>query len=80
MAIRPTKAVRLIKIAGVQIDIDYSWLFVFVLVLWSLAAGYFPQAYPGHVESRYWIVGFVATLLFFHRAAQWRCFIRPLPD
>jgi Zn-dependent protease/predicted transcriptional regulator len=65
MALIPTKGIRLIKIAGVQIDIDYSWLFVFALVLWSLAAGYFPQAYPGHPQSAYWIVGFVATLLFF---------------
>ena len=65
MATTPTRAIRLIKIAGVQIEIDYSWLFVFVLVLWSLAAGYFPQAYPGYSESQYWTIGLVAALLFF---------------
>jgi Zn-dependent protease/predicted transcriptional regulator len=65
MAITPTKAIRLIKVAGIQIDIDYSWLFVFVLILWSLAAGYFPEAYPGYAASDYWIIGMVATLLFF---------------
>jgi Zn-dependent protease/predicted transcriptional regulator len=59
------RAVRLIKIAGVQVDIDYSWIAIFVLVLWSLAAGYFPETYPGHSTGQYWLVGFVATLLFF---------------
>jgi Zn-dependent protease/predicted transcriptional regulator len=65
MTIAAAKGIRLVKIAGIQIDIDYSWLVVFALVLWSLAAGYFPEQYPGHAESQYWIVGAVATLLFF---------------
>jgi Zn-dependent protease/predicted transcriptional regulator len=65
MAASPTRAIRLTKIAGIQIDIDYSWLFVFFLVLWCLAAGYFPNAYPGHGQLQYWIVGLVATLFFF---------------
>jgi Zn-dependent protease/CBS domain-containing protein len=65
MAIRPTRGIRLIKIAGIQIDVDYSWLLVFALVLWSLAAGYFPEEYPGYAQSQYWVIGAVATLLFF---------------
>ncbi len=55
----------LFKIAGVQIAIDYSWLVIFVLVLWSLSAGYFPEVHPGYPTSEYWLVGIVATLLFF---------------
>jgi Zn-dependent protease/CBS domain-containing protein len=65
MAAIPKSAIRLVKIAGIQIDIDYSWLIVFGLVLWSLAAGYFPQAYPGYATSQYWIIGLVAAVLFF---------------
>ncbi len=65
MAAIPRSAIRLVKIAGIQIDIDYSWLIVFGLVLWSLAAGYFPQAYPGYAASQYWIIGLVAAVLFF---------------
>jgi len=61
----PTRAIRLTKIAGIRIDIDYSWLFIFMLVVWSLASGYFPQAYPGYKELQYWIVGLVAALMFF---------------
>jgi Zn-dependent protease/CBS domain-containing protein len=55
----------LFKIAGVQIAIDYSWLVIFVLVLWSLSAGYFPEVHPGYPTSEYWIVGIVGTFLFF---------------
>ena len=65
MASDKMKSIELFKIAGVQVEIDYSWLVIFLLVLWSLSAGYFPQEYPGHQTGNYWIVGFVATLLFF---------------
>jgi Zn-dependent protease/predicted transcriptional regulator len=57
--------IDLFKVAGVQIAIDYSWLVIFVLVLWSLSAGYFPALHPGYPRSEYWIVGLVGTLLFF---------------
>jgi Zn-dependent protease/CBS domain-containing protein len=53
------------RIAGVEIAIDVSWLFVFALVLWSLAAGYFPVRYPGHGWGAYLGVGLLACLLFF---------------
>jgi Zn-dependent protease/predicted transcriptional regulator len=59
------RGIDLVKIAGIQIAIDYSWLVIFVLVLWSLSAGYFPYHYPGHDTLRYWGVGLIATLLFF---------------
>ena len=65
MAAGETKSIDLLRIAGVQIEIDYSWLVIFFLVLWSLSAGYFPQNYPGQRTFDYWIVGLVATLFFF---------------
>jgi len=55
----------LFRIGGVEVSIDYSWIFIFLLVLWSLAAGYFPEEYPGYARHSYWIVGLAATLLFF---------------
>jgi Zn-dependent protease/CBS domain-containing protein len=57
--------IDLFKVAGVQIAIDYSWLIIFVLVLWSLSAGYFPELHPGYPGTEYWMVGLAATLLFF---------------
>ncbi len=65
MAAIAGRALRLVKIAGIEIEIDYSWLLVFGLVLWSLAAGYFPQAYPGYATAQYWVIGLIAAVLFF---------------
>jgi Zn-dependent protease/predicted transcriptional regulator len=65
MASNRKGVLELFKVAGVQVEIDYSWLIIFVLILWSLSAGYFPVMYPGHEWPSYWAVGLVATLLFF---------------
>jgi Zn-dependent protease/predicted transcriptional regulator len=55
----------LFRIAGVQIAIDFSWIIIFVLVLWSLSDGYFPALHPGYPASEYWLVGAAGTFLFF---------------
>lgn len=65
MASNQRGVLELFKVAGVQVEIDYSWLIIFVLILWSLSAGYFPVMYPGHGWLSYWAVGLVATVLFF---------------
>jgi Zn-dependent protease/predicted transcriptional regulator len=62
---KPNRSVELFKVAGIQIAVDYSWIGIFLLVLWSLAAGYFPTEYPGFARSRYWGISALATLLFF---------------
>jgi Zn-dependent protease/CBS domain-containing protein len=53
------------RIAGIAIDLDYSWFVVFVLVAWSLARSYFPAEFPGWPRSEYWLIGAAAALLFF---------------
>ena len=58
-------SIELFKVAGVQIEIDYSWIVVALLVWWSLSAGYFPRTYPDHAFTSYWIVGAIGTVLFF---------------
>jgi len=60
-----SNGIDLFKVAGVQIAIDYSWIVIFLLVFWSLSAGYFPHEYPGYGLGQYLVVGAVATLLFF---------------
>jgi Zn-dependent protease/CBS domain-containing protein len=56
---------NLFRLAGIQVAIDASWVLIFLLVLWSLTAGYFPQRFPGHTWAEYGAVGLVATFLFF---------------
>jgi Zn-dependent protease/CBS domain-containing protein len=59
------RALDLFRVGSIQIGVDPSWLVIFVLVLWSLSAGYFPQQYPGQGWGTYLLVGFISTLFFF---------------
>jgi len=65
MAAERKGAIEIFKVAGIQVAIDYSWLIIFALILWSLASGYFPAQYPGYATGSYWLVGLVAAILFF---------------
>jgi Zn-dependent protease len=53
------------RIAGIRIDLDYSWFLIFVLVTWMLAAGYYPSELKGGSLAQYWIMGAVTAILFF---------------
>lgn len=56
---------RLIRIAGIDIGIHYTWIFLFIFISWSLAQGFFPQGYPGWSTATYWIMAVIASLLLF---------------
>lgn len=56
---------RLGRIAGIEVGVHYTWLFAFVLIAWSLAAGFFPSRYPGWTVGTYWLAGIVSALLLF---------------
>jgi len=58
-------SLRLGKILGIEIRLDYSWFIIFTLVTWSLATHYFPMRYRGWTHSTYWIIGLATSLLFF---------------
>jgi Zn-dependent protease len=53
------------RIGGVAIGINWSWLIVFGLIVWSLAAGVFPETNPGLADGVYVAMALAATLLFF---------------
>lgn len=59
------RGVNLFRVAGVQVALDYSWIAIFLLVFWSLSAGYLPGEYPGYGWPSYVATGLIATLLFF---------------
>ena len=56
---------RLGKVFGIEINIDSSWLIIFVLVTWTLAGQYFPTQNPNWSLLLNWFLGIVASLLFF---------------
>jgi Zn-dependent protease len=57
-------SIRLGKIAGIEIDINYTWIIIVVLITWSLATS-FMAIYPGWGTATYWIVGLIAAILLF---------------
>src|SRR3989442_7242587 len=56
---------NLMRVGGIRIIIDPTWLFIFALVVWSLATGYFPSIDPAISGGRAWLMGLVAGLLLF---------------
>jgi Zn-dependent protease len=53
------------RLGGVEIRINWSWLVVFVLIVWSLAASVFPSQNPELSDGVHLAMGIVAALLFF---------------
>lgn len=59
------EGIRLGKVFGFEINIDWTWLLIFGLVVWSLANGYFPSIYPQFGLTINWIIGVLAALMLF---------------
>jgi Zn-dependent protease/predicted transcriptional regulator len=60
-----TSSFTLGRIAGIEIGINWSWLVVFVLIVWSLAAAVFPSQNDGLSDATYLAMAVAAALLFF---------------
>jgi Zn-dependent protease len=58
-------SLRLGKILGIPIGINYTWFIVFALVTLSLATGYFPSRYEGWSLPGYLGIGLLTSILFF---------------
>lgn len=59
------RGIKLFKILGIQISLDYTWFIVFGLVAWSLAQGYFPLTVPGLGIYTYVFIGIISAILLF---------------
>lgn len=60
-----TGTVRLGKVLGINISIDWSWVLIFLLITLSLGAGVFPEMHPNWGPALNWGVAIAASLLFF---------------
>ncbi|MGD1877486.1 MAG: M50 family metallopeptidase [Kiloniellaceae bacterium] len=62
--------ITLFELLGFKIRVDVSWLFLAVLITWSLAMGVFPVWYEGLNPATYWwmggagMVGLAFSLIF----------------
>jgi Zn-dependent protease/predicted transcriptional regulator len=59
------KQLNLFKLFGFQVKIDFSWVFIAVLIAWSLSTGLFPFQYKGFSTRTYWIMGIIGVLGLF---------------
>ena len=57
--------IRIGRIFGFEINVHWSWLFIFFLVTWTFATGILEQFYPEWTGSRRWVVGAGISVIFF---------------
>ncbi|HEY3105173.1 MAG TPA: site-2 protease family protein [Gaiellaceae bacterium] len=53
------------RIAGIRFGVNWSWLVVFALIVWTLATGIFPNTNEGLSNAAYIAMALVAAVLFF---------------
>jgi Zn-dependent protease/CBS domain-containing protein len=53
------------RLFGIPLRVHLSWLLVFGLISWSLAAGYFPAQLPDLPVWSYWLKAIVTAAMFF---------------
>jgi len=59
------KRVRLFSLFNISVRLDWTWIFIAVLVTWSLAKGLFPQKIRGLPEATYWWMGAAGAIGLF---------------
>jgi Zn-dependent protease/predicted transcriptional regulator len=60
-----TPTIRLGRLFGIEIGFNWSLVFVFVLIAWTLAAGVLPQDVPGQGLVAYWAAGAAGAIVFY---------------
>jgi len=56
---------RIGRLFGIEIRVDFSWILIFLLVVISLRYGFFPAALRDSTPTAYWLLGISAALLLF---------------
>jgi Zn-dependent protease/CBS domain-containing protein len=59
------RAIRLGRIRGIPIKMEWSLLVIVWLLTWSLASGGLPELAPGYPDGYYWAAAVLTTVAFF---------------
>jgi Zn-dependent protease len=59
------KRLKLFKLLGFQVSIDWSWIIIVVLIVWSLSTGLFPYLYKDLSKSDYFWMAVAGALGLF---------------
>src|SRR5208283_3169491 len=57
--------IRLGRIFGIAVDLDYSWFLVFGLLTWVLAVNYYPADFKNGSPGVYWLLGALTAIMLF---------------
>jgi Zn-dependent protease/CBS domain-containing protein len=60
-----TPTIRLGRLFGIEIGFNWSLIFIFALIAWTLATGVLPQDVPGHGQLAYWVAGAAGAIVFY---------------
>jgi Zn-dependent protease len=60
-----TSSIRIGRIAGIEVGINWTWFLIFALIAFTLAEVVFPETTPDLAAATYWTMGVVAGVLFF---------------
>lgn len=58
-------SIRLGRLFGIEIGFNWSLVFIFALVTWTLATQVLPPNAPGYAPLLYWIVAAIGAVLFY---------------
>lgn len=58
-------SIPLFRIHGIPVEIDYSWILIFLLVAANLASGWFPALLPQRPIYLYYVAGAAGAILLF---------------
>jgi Zn-dependent protease/CBS domain-containing protein len=58
-------SITLGRIAGIRVGVNWSWLVVFALIVWTLSQSIFPNQNPGLGDGEYVAMGAFAAFFFF---------------
>jgi Zn-dependent protease/CBS domain-containing protein len=53
--------IKLFKLLGFEVRIDWSWIIIAILIVWSLSKGLFPYYYKGLSTQTYWWMGIIGA-------------------
>ncbi len=59
------RQIKLFKLLGFEVRIDWSWIIIAILVVWSLSTSYFPAYYGNLTVQTYWLMGIAGALGLF---------------
>ena len=59
------KRIKLFKLMGFEVGIDFSWIIIAILIAWSLSTGFFPFQYKDFSTRTYWMMGIVGAVGLF---------------